>query len=1045
MKKHVPKLPHLAAPALLCCLAAQPLAAAAGRPADLSNEAALVYFQADGPVSGRVVDEKGAGLPGVNVVVKGTTNGAQTDADGRFTLTAPNNATLVVSFVGYSAQEVAVGGRTSINISLAPDTKTLNDVVVVGYLTQNREQVTGSVATVSGTDVRRAPVATLGEGIQGRLPGVQVTNSGVPGQAPVINIRGIGTLGSASGPLYIVDGLWTTNLRDFNPQDVENVQVLKDAASLAPYGSSGANGVIIITTRRGKAGTPAVSFNAYAGVQNITKTYDLMNAQNWATINNQAHENAGLPRLPYANALPLGANGQIIDTDWQKEFIKQGSVQDYNLNFSGGSKGENSSTNFLIGAGYFKQNGTVVGPKFERYSMRINSGFTRGKLRVGESLLLTRTNQTRLNGTPFNDILRMLPVIPVKDPTKSGGYGYGDTNASTFGTNPIALQDLFNNTGTSNRLQGSVFGEFDITSFLRYRLNLGTEFHAYHDREKRKYGQWRQNDPLNPSSYAENQGNELFGLAENTLTFDKSFGDHNLTAVAGYSRQRQHNEFTRGLNNDYGTGPSYYWALSGGSTAPQVTGNEYTWTKESYFGQMTYDYNQRYLLTGAIRRDGSSRFADRWGTFWAASAGWQISKEDFFQEATDVVNNLKLRASYGSNGNDFIGGEYGGSYRYLNTINSNVNYPFGSSQAILNGQIQTQLASPNITWEERRTTNLGFDAGFLEDRFTLSADYYISQTRNALVNPPISTFYGNAGDNPYQPIGRLENRGFEFALGYNQNKGPFTYSVTGNLTTLKNKVTRLIDNTTGQPLNFVGGAGDAARTEQGYEISSFYLYQFDGIFQQGDNIASSAQPQASPGDVRYKDVNNDGIINPQDRVHVGRVFPKIQYGLNLNAAYGNFDIVAFFQGVQGNNVLNVGKWWLDRTDDNSNYRSNFNPWTPQNPSTTTPRAIIAGGAGNASYSAGSNSFLNSTRWLESGSYLRLKNVQIGYTIPKAVIERVKGIGSLRIYVTGQNVFTITKYDGYDPETVGSGPLARGIDDGSYPNIRTFTAGLQLGF
>ncbi|OUJ73622.1 SusC/RagA family TonB-linked outer membrane protein [Hymenobacter crusticola] len=1051
MKKHVPKLPQLAAPALLCCLAAQPLAAATGRSIDLSNEAALVYFQADGPVSGRIVDEKGAGLPGVNVVVKGTTNGAQTDADGRFTLTAPSNATLVVSFVGYTAQEVAVGGRTAINISLAPDTKTLNDVVVVGYLTQNREQVTGSVATVSGTDVRRAPVATLAEGIQGRLPGVQVTSSGVPGQAPTVNIRGIGSLGSGSGPLYVVDGLWTTNLRDFNPQDVESVQVLKDAASLAPYGSSGANGVIIITTRRGKAGTPAVSFNAYAGVQNITKTYDLMNAQNWATINNQAHDNApGVPRLPYANTLPLGANGQVIDTDWQKEFIKQGSVQDYNLNFSGGSKGENNSTNFLIGAGYFKQNGTVVGPKFERYSVRINSGFSRGKLRVGESLLLTRTNQTRINGTPFNDILRMLPVIPVKDPTKSGGYGYGDTNASTFGTNPIALQNLFNNTGTSNRLQGSIFGEFDITSFLRYRLNLGTEFHAYHDREKRQYGQWRQNDPLNPSSYAENQGNELFGLAENTLTFDRSFGDHNLTAVAGYSRQRQHNEFTRGLNNDYGTGPVYYWALSAGSTAPQVTGNEYTWTKESYFGQLSYDYNQRYLLTGAIRRDGSSRFADRWGTFWAASAGWRISKEEFFQEATDVVSNLKLRASYGANGNDFITGAYGGSYSYLGTINPNVNYPLGSSQTIINGQSQTQLASNNITWEERRTTNLGFDAGFLEDRFTLSADYYISQTRNALVNPPIATFYGNAGDNPYQPIGRLENRGFEFALGYNQNKGPFTYSVTGNLTTLKNRVTRLVNNS-GQAFNFVGGAADAARTEAGYEVGSFYLYQFDGIFQQGDNIASSAQPLASPGDVRYKDLNNDGVIDPQDRAHVGRVFPKIQYGLNLTAAYGNFDLVAFFQGVQGNDVLNVGKWWLDRTDDNSNYRRDFSPWTPQNPSTTTPRAIIAGATGDtpearsAAYAAGTNSFLNSTRWLENGSYLRLKNVQIGYTIPKSVVERVKGIGSLRVYVTGQNVFTITKYSGYDPETVGSGTLARGVDDGSYPNIRTFTAGLQLGF
>ncbi|QNE38817.1 TonB-dependent receptor [Hymenobacter sp. NBH84] len=1044
MKKNVRYLQQIALPSLLCCL---PMTLAAAAPPVARTATHDAVEVADVALSGRVVDETGTGLPGVNVVVKGTSNGTQTDADGRYTLTVPDNATVVFSFVGYTSQEVAVNGRTSVNISLAPDAQTLNDVVVVGYLTQKREDVTGSVASVGAREVKQAPVATLGEAIQGRLAGVQVTNTGIPGQAPVVNIRGVGSISSGGGPLYVVDGLWTTNLRDFNPQDVESVQVLKDAASLAPYGSSGANGVIIITTRRGKAGTPAINFNAYAGVQNIRKTYDLMNAQEWANINNQAHDNAGVARLPFANALPrrnangeLDPNGQIVDTDWQKEFIKQGSVQDYNLSFSGGNNGEKGSSNFLIGAGYFNQKGTVVGPKFERYSMRLNSGFTRGRLRVGESALLTRTNQTRLNGTPFNDLGRMLPVIPVYDNTHPGGFGYGDNNAPTYGTNPIALQKLFNNTGTSNRLQGSIYGEFDIFSFLRYRLNLATEYHAYHDQEKRQYGFWRFGDPDNPSYYAENQGNELFGLAENTLTFDKSFGDHNVTAVAGYSVQRQHNEFTRGRNNDYGVGPNYNWALSAGSTAPQVEGNQYTWAKQSFFGQGTYDYKQRYLLTGAIRRDGVSRFADRWGTFWAASAGWRISREAFFEGLNDKISNLKLRASYGGLGNDFIGGAYGGSYRYQGTINPNVNYPLGPSQTILNGQIQTALASPGITWEERRTANIGFDAGFLEDRITLSADYYVSQTRNALVDPPIALIYGNDGANPYQPIGRLENRGFELALGYNESRGTFKYGVSGNLTTIRNKVTRLND-AAGNPFFFSNNFNnfELARTEAGYELGSFYLYQFDGIFQQGEDIASSAQPNAQPGDVRYKDVNGDGVITTEDIQHVGRVFPKIQYGLNLNASYANFDVTAFFQGVQGNNVLNLSRWWLDRLDDNSNYRSDLNPWTTTNPSTTTPRAIISGA------SAGENARLNSTRWLENGSYLRLKTVQLGYTIPATALERLKGVGSLRVYVTGQNIFTITKYKGYDPETAGAGTLARGVDDGSYPNIRTFTAGIQLGF
>jgi TonB-linked SusC/RagA family outer membrane protein len=1038
MNKTVLRLSGLALPALLG-LVPSALSAA---PARAALPADRPLLRPDLTVRGRVVDEKGQGLPGVTVLQRGTTNGTSTDAEGRFTLTVPDDATLVLSYVGYATQEVAVGGRSAFDVAMAPDTKALQELVVVGYLTQNREEVTGSVATVSGADTRRAPVATVGEAIQGRLAGVQVTNSGAPGQAPLINIRGVGTLTNGSTPLFVVDGMWIENIRDFNPQDVESVQVLKDAASLAPYGARGANGVIIITTRKGKAGEAAINLNAYAGVQTITQTYELAGAQQWATLNNQAHDNAGVARLPFANALPAG-----IDTDWQDELIQQGSVQDYNVGFSGG--GPNS--NFLISGGYFGQKGTVVGPRFDRYSLRINTGFTRGKLKVGENALLTHSNQARLNGAPFIDALRMLPVIPVSDPANPGGYGFGNTNASTFGTNPIALQRLLRNTSANNRLQGNIFAEYSFFDFLRYRLNLGADYLAYHDREKRQYGQWRQNDALNPSYYAENQGNELFTLVENTLTVDKSFGDHNLTAVAGYTEQRFNSEFTRGRNNGYGTGPIYYWALSAGSSTPTVEGNEYTWTKRSWLGQLTYDYNQRYLLTGAIRRDGSSRFSpdNRWGTFWAASAGWRISREAFFEGVT-AVSNLKLRASYGALGNETLTGPYGGSYLWQGAINPNVNYPFGGDN-LQNGSIQTQLASTDIAWEDRRTTNVGFDLGLLEDRLTLTADYYTSETRNALVRPQTPIILGNAGEEPYRRVGRVQNRGFELQVGYNETRTPFRYGATANLTTIKNKVLRLSDDGS-SPFFTAGPEGGVTRTEAGYEVGSFYLYQFDGIFQSGDNIAGSAQPTAQPGDVRYRDVNGDNTIDQKDRVHVGRVFPKLQYGLNLTAGYGGFDLSAFFQGVQGNDILNTTRWWLDRTDDNGNYRADFNPWTPQNPSTTTPRALISGGGGQAGLSASTNARLQSTRWLESGSYLRLKNIQLGYSFPKELLGKVKGVGSLRIYVTGQNLFTITDYSGYDPEVVNIDPvtrlpnlLARGVDEGSYPNLRTITGGIQLGF
>lgn len=1018
-----------ATPALLCCLPLlAPLTGYAGAlPAAASTRAVAPA----GPVTGRVLDEKGQGMPGVTVLEKGTNNGATTDADGRFTLNVADGATLVFSFVGYTTQEVPVGGRSSVDVALAVDAKQLQDVVVVGYLTQNRQEVTGSVASLSGREAQKAPVATVGEGIQGRLPGVQVINSGIPGQAPLVNIRGLGTLNGDSGPLYIIDGLWVDNIRDFNPADAESIQVLKDGASLAPYGSRGANGVIIITTRKGKSGEPAINFNVYAGPQKINNTYDLTNAQQWAVINRQAYENAGRPVQPFV------ANPNGVDTDWQKEFIKTGSVQDYNLSFSGGG----TNSNFLLSGEYFNQKGTTDGPQFERYSMRLNSGFHRGRLRVGENLQLARTEQTLLNGLPFNDILRMLPVIPVYDPTKPGGFGYGDNNASTFGTNPIALQKLLRNTRTNNRLQGNVYGELDIFKFLRYRLNLGAELLMYHDREMRQFGLWRQNDPLNPSYYGENQGNNFFTMVENTLTFDKSFGQNNFTAVAGYSEQHQRNEYTRGRNNGYGNGPTYYWALDAGSSAPQVQGNTAVYNKRSYFGQLTYDYDQRYLLTGAVRRDGSSRFSpdNRWGTFYAASAGWRVSQESFFEGLRDKVNNLKLRASYGVLGNENLGGEYSGAYRWQGVINPNVNYPFGGDN-IQNGSIQTQLPSTNIAWEERRTTNYGVDLGLLDDRITLSADYYTSETRNALVNPAIPLVLGNAGSNPYQRVGRIENKGFELTAGYNENRNEFKYGISANLTTLNNKVTRLSN--AGPAPFFVAGPADAARTEVGYELGAFYLFQFDGIFQTGDNIASSAQPNARPGDVRYKDVNGDGKIDNNDRAHVGRVFPKLQYGFNLTASYKGLDFSAFFQGVQGNDLLNVGRWWLDRTDDNGNYRADFSPWTPSNPSTTTPRAIIAGGGGQAGISAAENARINSTRFLENGSYLRLKNVQLGYTLPKSVSGLAR-LNSLRFYVTAQNLLTFTDYTGYDPEVV-SGTLSRGIDDGSYPNIRTVTIGAQLG-
>ncbi|MFD1873047.1 SusC/RagA family TonB-linked outer membrane protein [Hymenobacter bucti] len=1035
-----PLLPpnYLLWPVLACWL---PAAAVGAAPRLAHARPAAARAHPTAPITGRVLDEKGEGLPGVTVRVRNGTQGTSTDISGNFTLDVPAGTVLIISAVGYATQTIPLTDQTTLSVQLVPDVQNLSEAVVVGYLTQERQNVTGSVATVSGANVQRAPVASVGEAIQGRLAGVQVANSGSPGQAPVVNIRGLGTLGGTnSSPLYVVDGLWleptSSAGRDINPADIESVQVLKDAASLAPYGNSGANGVIVITTRKGRQGVPAITFNAKGGVQNLVHRLDLADAAQWAAINNQAYDNAGLLRQAYAATLP-GTN-----TKWQDEFFRQGSVQDYNLGFSGG--GPNS--NFNVTGGYFNQKGTVVGPEFERYTMRVNTGFNRGRLRVGENLQLVRANQTRLNapavnGSPFTNIVRLPPVVPVYDPTQPGGYGIGTNNAVTFGTNPLALQDLLNDTGTSNRVLGNVYGEVQLFDFLRYRLNLGLEYHGFHDQQRRKYGVWRRNDVLNPSYFAEDQGNELFTQAENTLTYDQSFGDHNLTVVGGYSRQRRQYEYTGGVNYGYGTGPVYYWALDAGNQTPQVIGSSYVQGKESFFAQLSYDYNQRFLVTGAFRRDGSSLFAaDRkWGNFGAASVGWRLSKEKFLADIK-LISDLKLRASYGSLGNQYLSGAYGGSYISQGFINTNANYALGANQAVQNGAIQTTLAS-NVKWEERRTQNYGLDLALLESRFSLSADYYISRTYDALIQPNLPATAGNAGDLPYQNLGQLENRGFEFQLGYADDRKPFKYGITANLTTLRNKVLSLNSGAQeGTTANFLtGGPGNITRTEVGYEVGSFYLYPFDGVYQTGEaNIPAGL----SPGDVRYSDTNGDGTIDDRDRIHAGRVFPKIQYGLNLTASYANFDVAIFFQGVQGNTVFNDTRYWLDRSDENGNYRADYSPWTPDNPSTTTPRAIIAGGGGIA---AGYNARYNSTRWLESGSYLRLKNVQLGYSLPKDLLTRSKYVASLRVVLTGQNVFTVTNYSGFDPETVGLGALARGADVGSYPNLRSFTLGIQAGF
>jgi TonB-linked SusC/RagA family outer membrane protein len=1058
MRKSVPKMRRLVLPAALSCLPLQPLLAHASLAVELRTNA-----QAAGPVTGRIVDEKGAALPGVNVLVKGTSVGTATNADGRYTIEAPAGATLVFSYIGYASQEVVVGDRSTVDVALAPDSRSLSDVVVVGYLTEDRQNLTSAVAPLDVKEAQKAPVATAVQAIQGRVAGVQIQGSGGPGDTPVITVRGPGSAGASnSGPLYVIDGLWTDNIRDLNPNDIATLNVLKDASSTAVYGSRGANGVIQITTKRGKSGVPTISLNAYTGIDQLYKRYNLTNASQWADRAVQAYANAKIdPLAAGQNSLagavkgPGGAFNPNVDTDWQKEFFRTGRTEDYNISFSGGTADGKNASNYLISGEYFHQQGIVRGPDFKRYSLRLNSGLSKGRFRFQENAQLTHLGTTLLNGAPFVDVLLFLPSIPVYDPANPGGFGTGSTIQNTFATNPVGAQTLLTRTQSDNRLAGNFTMDYSIFDFLTYRLNLAIDGHTYNNADAQRAGILRQNTQINTTSLSEYQGYDVFLMAENTLNFNKSFGDHHVNALVGYSEQDTKYHNTTAQAQGFTALPQYYFVLDAGTTAggASVAGTDGEITRQSFFGQATYDYKNRFLASASFRRDGTSRFTpqNRWGNFGGGSLGYRISEEEFFKNALPQINNLKVRASYGLIGNEALGGPgvpYYGAYLPYPSVAQSVNYVLGANQTFVNGATQITLASPDIKWEERRTKDIGLDIALLDNRLSLSADYYIAETRNALAPTQLPVYLGNFGGNLFTNAANIENRGLEIALGYHETRKAFTYGADLTLTTLRNRVTALPN--AGQQIP--DGAG-LTLTTAGQPLGEFYLIPMSGIFQSKDevNAYKSAdgkiiQPYASGGDVKYTDTNGDGIIDSKDRVFVGSPYPKLQYGLNLTAAYKGFDLSVFFQGVTGNQIFNNTKFALERYDGPNNYEADVQPWTPDNPSASVPRLLQGGSTDpDLAQSAAQNSLYYTTRWLEDGAYLRLKNVQLGYTFGKNLLGWAPAIGSLRVYVTGRNLVTFTKYSGFDPEITGTEYYGRGIDNSAYPNVRTLTAGVQATF
>ncbi|MCG2614068.1 TonB-dependent receptor [Terrimonas sp. NA20] len=980
----------------------------------------LLSAQSTHTVKGKVTNQKGEPLEGASVTAKGANTGTSTDASGNYTLQVANaQSTLVFSNVGYADKEVAVNGQSSIDVQLQQGTADLGEVVVVGYGSQRKRDLTGAVAVVETGEVTKRQATTIGEALQGLASGVFVRGGGQPGSEARVEIRGLKNL-TGTNPLYVIDGMITYANRDFNPNDVESIQILKDASAAAIYGSRAANGVIIITTKKGKKGPMRVDFAAKTSIQ-TTPRWDLAGKDEFVRLNYMAYDNANVPR----QNLNLD-----VTTDWQDESFQTGYMQDYNVSFAGG--GDNGS--YMVSANYFKNKGAVISTGFDRISLRVNSQGSKGIFSFGENLAISNAKSDEMSGNPYADVVRLLPTIPVYDPANPGGYGYGsESRARTFGTNPVAIADLEDRALENFRVRGNIWGELKLLPFLKYRANFGYETSADNYRYKRKEGNWTLNQAYDPAIFNENRARYQSMLVENTLSFNKRFGKHSVNAIAGQTYQRDNYGQIWGTKRNIlqnSSSGSYYWVLDQGSE-PQVGGYDQKAILLSYLGRIEYNFADKYLLNAVVRHDGSSRLGrnEQWGTFPSVSAAWRVSNEEFFK--VNFVNDLKLRISHGTLGSS----SNLGYWDYLPVINTFSTIAMGTGQNVLPGATQVRLANQDLRWEKLTQTNFGVDASLLNSKLSVTAEYFIAKTTDVLTYMPILMTTGNDGGNPAVNAASLRNTGFELSATYRAEAKDFSYYVTANVTTLRNKI-----------LNLGYGRNDiftgTTVTKLGSPAAMWFLLQTDGLFQTQEEVTNyknkdgiTIQPNARPGDLRFVDHNGDGQITNDDKIVLGSPWAKWELGLNMGASYKNFDLTMNWFGSFGSTVYNGYRSLVDRFDDNSNYREGIQPWTPDNTNTNVPRAF---------YGSTLNSRGDSDRWLESGTFMRLKFVSLSYRLPDALIKRI-GFANAQITISGQNLLTFSSFGGLDPEFNNGNMFERGVYGFQFPNLKMYSAGLQFGF
>jgi TonB-linked SusC/RagA family outer membrane protein len=1001
----------------------------------------LIGF-AQAQITGIVKDAAtGQSLPGVTVTIKGTGTAVSTDVNAKFTINAPANGKLVFSMVGYVSKEIAIDGKTHITLALSPSVNALNDVVVVAYGTQKKVNLTGAVTSVSAAQLEARPVTGAINALQGTMAGVTiVSNNGQPGKdAGTINIRGLGTLNNTD-PMIVIDGVISApaDLNAINADDIENISVLKDAASSSIYGSRAANGVIVVTTKKGKKGTVQITYSDYFGKQKATALPDYLPSWQAAGLYNEARVNEGGTALYTPQQIQTFKDGSdpvnYPNTDWLKLFYTgSGFQQNHFLGVNGGT----DKTQYAFSLGYFDQDGITQKTNTKRYTTRLNlTSKLNDKLTVNANLAytyqpLTEPQSSLSADQSFAQVIRQVNrisnIIPYK--LANGQYGHiSDGNPMAWMNSPS-----FNNQNAYN-LQGIAGADWEIIKGLHLKPSLAYKLSQNQNNNFVSSIQYYNPDgttsgQANISNATDTYNSTTVVTPQAILDYSINAGNHSFKALAGYSQEYTKYYTLKGyaqgfLNNslsDLGVAPS---------TGQTATSDSYEVALKSFFGRVNYDYKGKYLLEGDIRYDGSSRFAPgkRWGTYPGASAGWRVSEEDFFTPVKNVVSNLKLRASWGQLGNQNLTGTTYPSvyYPYISTVSPGQNYPFGG--VVVGGVAPVYGANSNITWETTTETNLGLDADLLNNKLSLTADYFIKNTKGILYDLPVGGTYGLAA--PYQNTASVQNKGWEFALTYREKAGDFRFNITGNAAFIKNNVTNL--GPSSSPV--ISGA---TITKVGLPINAFWGYQTQGIFQTAAQVAAhTTQNLGGPtgaGDLIYKDQNGDGKIDGNDKVYLGSNFPKVTFGLNLNVIWKQFDLTAFFQGAAGiKNIVSASLIGQNGNAVGKPTSVQLNSWSASNTSAEYPRLWI-------NYRQNDPQSNPSSFWVRDASYVRLKNLQLGYSLPQQWADALH-IKKLRVYYSGQNILTFTKfYSWVDPEAPSK---ATGYN---YPQVKVNTLGLNVTF